>query len=360
MSYLDRIFASLERFESIKNVENDHALFLTSTPHIAPAAYLNIVFKPASREVRREVAQELDLPEPLVRLYSETNGFHLLETLYVYGLLPRNGYLIDRADPFAAPVWDLRHGRRIASPPETSWLAFGGYGEDHSLFIERRSGVVCAARMDDLAVTAEWPSLEEWLQSELDRLVPLFDGQGRTSTSGEERLPSSESTTVVLREPGQKRFIAPPLDLNLPRSYWERVRAAGLESTPITLCRDGRDVAISNAYYAYDHGGNATPGWNPDWAVVTTEDLRGDPIFIDRKRSDQHVFTLPRELERREPAMIACSLDVFVESTGLIERCLGGDGDREQAVRQIAVLNSGEDVDLDFWTVLIERSRSTS
>jgi|GEM_PF-3429653 len=355
MAYLDRIFASLGRFENIKNVENDHAMFLTNTPHVEPLAYLNILFKPEAHDVQREVAHELDLPEPLVRLYSETNGFRLFRTVFAYGLSPRSGRLISRTDPFQVSAWDIRHGRRIASQPGTSWIAFGGYlARDTSLFIERRSGKVCAARNDDLAVIAEWPSLEEWLQSELDRLVALFDEKGRTTASPAELMPRAESTTVVLREPEANRFIGPPIDLDLSDAYWERVRSESFEAAPITLCRNGREVTVSNAYYAYDHEGDATPDWNADWAVIATEDLCGDPIFIDRKRSDQRVFTIPHELEDRELAMIATSPEVLIECVALIERCIQDDGDWEKTVEQIASLQSETDVELEFWASLIE------
>ena len=145
-------------------------------------AYLNILFAPATEAIRREVVAELEIPQALAELYKDLNGFHLLQTISVYGLLPSSGYLLNRQDSYQRLPFNLRDQNREAGTSHTSHLTFDSYDYDGSgLFIHRRSGeITCFAGVQRSDVRMRWPSLDEWLDSELERLVPLFDSRGNT------------------------------------------------------------------------------------------------------------------------------------------------------------------------------------
>ena len=144
-------------------------------------AYLNILFAPATEAIRREVVAELEIPQALAELYKDLNGFHLLQTISVYGLLPSSGYLLNRQDSYQRLPFNLRDQNREAGTSHTSHLTFDSYDYDGSgLFIHRRSGeITCFAGVQRSDVRMRWPSLDEWLDSELERLSPFvrFEGQ---------------------------------------------------------------------------------------------------------------------------------------------------------------------------------------
>ena len=91
MSYREKILEGIAQYQVVKNFENDPGVVPYKCPAVAPMAYLNILFAPATEAIRREVVAELEIPQALAELYKDLNGFHLLQTISVYGLLPSRG-----------------------------------------------------------------------------------------------------------------------------------------------------------------------------------------------------------------------------------------------------------------------------
>src|SRR5579884_2722707 len=64
------------------------AFFQTNVPWVAPEAYLNIIFRPASRDVLPEIGAKVKIPEPFLELLARNNGAILLSgALSLYGVL---------------------------------------------------------------------------------------------------------------------------------------------------------------------------------------------------------------------------------------------------------------------------------
>lgn len=97
------------------------------------------------------------------------------------------------------------------------------------------------------------------------------------------------------------------------------------------------------------------PGqWEPHWIVIGYEDLCGDPIFLDVSKSELPVFTASHGQGLWESELIAQSAAAFFGSLHIVEEVQSGQLNRESGLTKIAELNQQNDVDLEFWSVLME------
>jgi hypothetical protein len=100
--------------------------------------------------------------------------------------------------------------------------------------------------------------------------------------------------------------------------------------------------------------------WKESWLVIGTEDLCGDPIFVDLNMPDLPVFTAAHGQGEWIPVMIAGSFEGFGKALGEIERISDGRqnpvqlqrnplpvGERERVLSRIAELNPN--AELEFW-----------
>jgi hypothetical protein len=100
--------------------------------------------------------------------------------------------------------------------------------------------------------------------------------------------------------------------------------------------------------------------WKKSWLVIGSEDLCGDPIFVDLNMSELPVFTAAHGEGDWIPVTIASSFEGFVKALEEIESISGGrqnpvqlqqnpllDGERERVLRRIAEFNPN--ASLEFW-----------
>ncbi len=186
----------LNKFRAVDDVETPHAFYKTRLPSIAPEAYLNVIFKPASPEVRQEFARTLGFPPRLVSFYSQWNGAHLfMNGVHIYGCV-RHGQLLTRTASFSLPPFNIEPvNRGLARKVEAQDLVcFGSYGFDTSLVcVDRRSLEVICFKGKDLNVKRQtWPGLEQWIVSELQRLAMYFDDLGNCLVDRSQLLPGQQ------------------------------------------------------------------------------------------------------------------------------------------------------------------------
>jgi hypothetical protein len=177
------------------SVETRDAFFCTKVPRVGAQAYLNIIYKPPTAELRNEITTELRLPSRVEAFFRTYNGARLfLDELSIYGCLPQV-YLLNRADPLAIPPFGIREAnsefREELAPDD---LLVGSYGYDRSLvYVKRSSGrVVCAEGKNLRKSRADWESLDAWLNGEIPRLAAQFDANGNRSVGEEFSLPGTE------------------------------------------------------------------------------------------------------------------------------------------------------------------------
>jgi hypothetical protein len=192
------LLATLARFENVDDYETALAFYRTRVPAVGRLAYLNSVYKPAPPEVRHELDDALGLTSELRDFYAQWNGVRLFfDLLSIYGCLPRR-YLLDRADPTDLLPFDLRQinaelAERLSG---TDLVCIGAYGYDRSRVYQRRATgeVICAVGDDQVGdLRGRWPSLREWLASEIPRVAACFDPKGRRLVPPERSLPGALS-----------------------------------------------------------------------------------------------------------------------------------------------------------------------
>ena len=88
--------------------------------------------------------------------------------------------------------------------------------------------------------------------------------------------------------------------------------------------------------------------------MIGYEDLCGDPIFLDVSKSELPVFTASHGQGLWESELIAQSAAAFFGSLHIVEEVQSGQLNRESGLTKIAELNQQNDVDLEFWSVLME------
>jgi hypothetical protein len=182
----------LSKFEDVDDIETMHAFFKTK---ISPDVYLNTIFKPASREVVRQVAEDLALPDSVIQFYQGCNGAHLfLHALSIYGCLPVH-YLLDRKRPLTLPPFNIRDANHEMLPRLgnrnvvcVAWYQYDG----SSVCVDRRSQeVVCFLGKEAEEERCRWKTLEQWLASEILRLSLMFDKKGKCLVDEKDLLPTA-------------------------------------------------------------------------------------------------------------------------------------------------------------------------
>jgi hypothetical protein len=125
------------------------------------------------------------------------------------------------------------------------------------------------------------------------------------------------------------------------------------------------ELAEAQIGYSVTDSGETIPGekkgdWKNSWLVIGSEDLCGDPIFVDLNVPEFPVFTAAHGEDQWTPVMIATSFVGFVKALEEIERISDGrqnpvqlqrnpllDAERERILRRIAEFNPT--ASLEFW-----------
>lgn len=150
-------------------------------PHVAPEAYLHLVFPPLDSAQIEKIEEALgrSLPQSLAVLLTKANGLDLFSSsLSINGL--RHNY--SRTGDEAWQPFDIITPNVHERPPEmdSSFVIFGSYDSDGSLLTISEDSLEIF-RCDRLTskLLNRWVSLGTMLVNEVDRLDGLFDKNGR-------------------------------------------------------------------------------------------------------------------------------------------------------------------------------------
>jgi hypothetical protein len=193
-SMLD-VFTLLSKFRDVNNRESESAFFLTHVPSVAPLAYLNIIFKTAPHDVLADVGARLKIPVPILGFLERYNGIILFcNSLCVFGV-HRKGQLLNRTDRFAALPYNIENESLHFAPSDRRrFFKFGAYGYDGSgVCMNRDDHSISVFRRREEAPYRVWPSLEDWLESEIQRLSKMFDETGIWLVDESETLPPPDT-----------------------------------------------------------------------------------------------------------------------------------------------------------------------
>jgi hypothetical protein len=154
-------------------------------PHIAPEAYLHVIFAPlADAEIDTlEAAVARPLPAVYRRLLGVCNGLSLFAgSLIVYGVRAASVRAGDAAwQPFSAGTANV--AERPAGIPGDA-VVVASYKKDGSKVYIRADGGVVRCRRDDGVTLDAWPEFLAMLAGEATRIAQHFDAQGRRSNGG--------------------------------------------------------------------------------------------------------------------------------------------------------------------------------
>jgi hypothetical protein len=157
------------------------AYLIGRTPHIAPHAWLHSLYSGLSlNEIKElEVILNRPIPKDYRSFLEKSNGLNIFNTtFYLYGLRKNYGRSInDVWQPF-----DIRTPNISERPKNALDYVFfiGGYDWDGSLlYIDTHTEKVHLCNRDNADSLCEWNDFERMLESELLRIINLFDSQGK-------------------------------------------------------------------------------------------------------------------------------------------------------------------------------------
>jgi hypothetical protein len=188
----------VSRFRDVNNRESEGGFFRTHVPWVGPEAYLNIIFKPAPRDVLADAANRLNIPIVFTEFLAKQNGAILLSgVLSIYGT-HRPGQLLNRSDTFSRLAFNIELENSNCSPDDPArLLTIGGYGFDGSrVCIDRQDLHIGLFQRGEAGLTPTphrtWKNLDQWIRTETARLCELFDDYGKLLVAESETLPQAE------------------------------------------------------------------------------------------------------------------------------------------------------------------------
>ncbi|MGH7719354.1 MAG: SMI1/KNR4 family protein [Gemmatimonadaceae bacterium] len=167
-------------------VLRDGTELIGHVPHIAPEAWLHVLFPGLDAADIRQTGEEAGhrMEPSFARFLAYHNGLSVFSgALYLYGLRKRNRRRdLDDWEPFSIGVPNVKERPKDA---QGTHLFVGGYSDDGSrLYVDTATAVVYRCARHSVEPWQFWPSFFEMLESEVARLAGLFDEGGRRSTLG--------------------------------------------------------------------------------------------------------------------------------------------------------------------------------
>ncbi len=191
----------LSRFKNIEDFESKTAFYKTRIPWAAPFAYLNILYKPVTEELRHKRVNELSIPKSLADFYRSYNGANLFaDFLRISGFRP-DSYVLDRKNWQDIPAYDIRdiEERHAEQLREMNLVCFADYSFDGSYVCIDRSDekIVCFKGKNFTTTRLTWASFEQWISSEIARIAFYFDQQGKRLVAEDKLLPGEEPPGIA-------------------------------------------------------------------------------------------------------------------------------------------------------------------
>ena len=142
----------------------------------------------------------------------------------------------------------------------------------------------------------------------------------------------------------------------VPRAYCELRGTREWPQVPITIyhCDDLSDRQVGYRVTPDGRSLIGPDGWRSEWTVIGHDALGGDPLFIDVTASGFPVYTATHGEGAWEPIPIARSAAVLFRSLDIAAAVREGRLNRKAARTSLEALNGDVEVDVEFWTVLME------
>ncbi|MGQ0715350.1 MAG: SMI1/KNR4 family protein [Gemmatimonadaceae bacterium] len=179
---LTAVYATVDAARSLGIQQlNDGTELVGRVPHVAPQAWLHILFAGLAPEELEQVEQDVGRPlDPaLARFLRHLNGLSLFsDSLSISGLRKRNR----RKDLTDWQPFSIRAPNMLERPRDAkeTYLFVGSYSSDGSrLYIDTVDGRAYRCSRDSAEPLNTWPGFFEMLNREATRIAALFDREGR-------------------------------------------------------------------------------------------------------------------------------------------------------------------------------------
>jgi hypothetical protein len=159
----------------------DGTLIVGRVPHVAPLAWFHEVYASLSKEAIEQ--KSASFPRlgwfPYPEFLLELNGCHLFSgALWMLGI--RTSY---RREPTIHLPWDIHNTNlshvKIGFDRDALLVGGGRFCDREVLYFQDRSGTIQAIDEQSEKWLFRWNSVDELLRTEVERLLPQFDLDGR-------------------------------------------------------------------------------------------------------------------------------------------------------------------------------------
>jgi len=179
MNSFAQVLKFLEKARHLGSVEQDGVQLIGHVPHVAPEAYLHLVFPGLNdKEVEQlDVEIRRRLPAWLRDFYRRANGIDMFSgTLSIHGL---RRYLIDdngAPQPFSLSLINV--DERVPGAPDDC-IFFATYGFDGSLLCTLGKGnQVYRTGRETFEILNRWKTFSSAIIEETERISNLFNNNG--------------------------------------------------------------------------------------------------------------------------------------------------------------------------------------
>ncbi|MCY3017892.1 MAG: hypothetical protein NTW87_02515 [Planctomycetota bacterium] len=183
MDYFEQAMQILNRWAGLgtHTVKSNGARLIGRVPHLGPEAWFHFVFKGLDVTGISELERHAEraIPAALRQFYSRSNGMILFsDSFAIYGL--RRDYI--REGDHVFQPFDIDASNTFERPKDASdtMLFIGSYSYDGSrLYLSSDDPRVFRCARRTVVPLNRWPTFEEMIVAECERLSRLFDVRGR-------------------------------------------------------------------------------------------------------------------------------------------------------------------------------------
>lgn len=190
VQFEEKIIKPLEAWEHLGEVTNEMGTRLIGhVPHIAPKAYLHVIYAPTDSEEFAELDERLGRPAPnqLKQFFKFANGLRIFSGwVSVEGFVPYKKKAEKHPYNYPADIMFPNSVARIKGLSDGATIV-GSYKIDSSkVLIEEDGHVIRIDAQGDGGLIQEWPDFDTWLFSEIEYLSQFFDKDGKITADPKE------------------------------------------------------------------------------------------------------------------------------------------------------------------------------
>lgn len=188
--YEQKVLTPLKAWTYLGEIKSEaDAQLLGHVPHIAPKAYMHLVYAPLNDEdlIKLEKQIERKLPEQLKKFYEFANGIDIFSGgISLFGYFPYERKFKSHPHNYPGDIQIPNVQARIKGMHEVD-VIIASYKWDSSIaIIEEDGSVVRYDIQNGGQVVQTWPDFDTWITSEIEHYSQFFDENGKMMGDGKD------------------------------------------------------------------------------------------------------------------------------------------------------------------------------